>query len=124
MIATMWAIPAALFEFELRINLTTNMARFAGCCPSVDFDYLGASIAGNPFQDGYKLCERKVGYLPSPKTFHRIQAQVLNTDDGVFYNQEVCQLKKPVSATVADLLVYLVEVPDGQLPVMTAFLAA
>ena len=124
MIATTRAIPAALLECKARIYLTANMTRLAGGGPFVDFDDLGTSIAGNPFQDSNELCERKVGYLPSPKTFHRIQAQVLNTDDGVFYNQEVCQLKKPVSATVADLLVYLVEVPDGQLPVMTAFLAA
>lgn len=120
----MWAIPAALLECQVGIYLTTNVTGLAGCCPSVDFDYLGASIAGYPLQDANKLCERKVRYLPSPKAFHRIQVQVFNTDDGVFSNQEVCQLKKPVSATVADLLVYLVEVPDGQLPVMTAFLAA
>ena len=87
MIATMWAIPAALLECKARIYLTTNMARFAGCCPSVDFDDLGTSIAGYPLQDANKLRERKVRYLPSPKAFHRIQVQVFNTDDGVFSNQ-------------------------------------
>ena len=123
MIATTRAIPAALLECKARIYLTANITRLAGGGPFVDFDDLGTSIAGNPFQDGYKLCERKVGYLPSPKTFHRIQAQVLNTDDGVLSNQVVSQLEEPVSATVADLLVHLVEVSNCQLPVMTAFLA-
>ena len=94
MIATTRAIPAALLECKARIYLTANMTRLAGGGPFVDFDDLGASIAGNPFQDSNELCERKVGYLPSPKTFHRIQVQVLNTDDGVLSNQVVSQLEE------------------------------
>ena len=124
MIATMWAIPAALLECQVGICLTTNVTGLAGRCPSVDFDDLGTSIAGHPFQDANKLRERKVRYLPSPKAFHRIQVQVLNTDDSVFSNQVVGQLKEPVSATVADLLIHLVQITDSQLPVMTTFLAA
>ena len=120
----MRAIPAALLERKVRIDRTTNMASLAGRCPSVDFDDLGTSIAGNPFQDANELREREVRYLPSPKAFHCIQIQVFNTDDSIFSNQVVGQFEKPVSTTVADLLVHLVEVTDGQFPVMTAFLTA
>lgn len=80
MIATMRAIPVALLEGEFRIDPTTNVARFAGRYPSVDFDDLSTSIAAHPFQDANELREGKVGNLPSPQALHSVEIQVLDAD--------------------------------------------
>lgn len=124
MIATMRAIPVALLEGEFRIDPTTNVARFAGRYPSVDFDDLSTSIAGHPFQDANELREGKVGNLPSPQALHSVEIQVLDADDGIFSNKAVCQLEEPVPATVTDTLVYAPEIANRPLTVVATFLAA
>ena len=86
-------LPAALLQREFRVDRSTHMASFAGWRPPVDFHDSGPSVAGHPFQYGYKLCKSEVRNLPPPQALHPIEIKVLDTDDGMLPNKLVRQFE-------------------------------
>ena len=115
-------LPVPLFQCEIRVDCSTHMKGLAGWHPSVDFYNSGADVAGYPLQNGYKLRKGKVGNLPPPQTFHPIQIEVFDADDGVFSDKLVCQFEEPIAPAVTDTLVHSLQVANRPLAVVAVFL--
>ena len=115
------ACPDTLVECEVWIYRTAHMASFTGWRPPVDLHDSGTRIAGDPFQNGYKLCESEIRDLTPPQTLHSIEVQVFNADDGIFPDKLICQFEEPIASAVADTLVYPIQIADCPSAVLTAF---
>ena len=89
--AALGAVPFTLVQAKTRDPVAAEAAGLCSRFPAADLDNLNTFRAGDMLQDGYKLGKAQVRNLAAPEAFHSVQVEILDTDDGKFIGQLVCQ---------------------------------